>query len=198
VEYEFHRVGDPGVGSVTDLPRSPEEKLADALRGVKPDEYGPAYREHSLELYKCYLEMADRISGRREKANSFFLAVNTALIALLAKDAFGDGVAPPHALEVLVPAAAAVLCYLWHRMIRSYRDLNSAKFKVIHAIERQLPLRPYDAEWESVERGKNSRLYLPFTHIEGVVPWLFMAFHGVLAACSVPWTTIWTAVRGLW
>jgi len=181
---------------VSEAPPSAQERLATALRGVRSEEYGPSYRDHALEIYKVYLEMADRISERREKANSFFLAVNTALIALLAKDAFGGAAATPSALELLVPVAAGVLCYLWYRIIRSYRDLNSAKFKVIHAIERQLPLRPYDAEWESVERGKNPRLYLPFTHVEGVVPWLFMAFHGILATSALPWTTICAAFRG--
>ena len=171
------------------------DPLALALRGVDAGEYGPSYRDHSLEIYKLYLEMADRISGRREKANTFFLAINTALIALLAKDAFGGAASRPRALELLVPAAAGLLCYLWYRIIRSYRDLNSAKFKVIHAIELQLPLRPYDAEWESVERGQNPKLYLPFTRVEGVVPWLFMAFHAVLLASSLPWITILATLR---
>jgi len=181
---------------VNEAPLSPQERLAAALRGVGSEEYGPSYRDHLLEIYKVYLEMADRISERREKANSFFLAVNTALIALLAKDAFGSSAGAPRTLELLVPIAAGVLCYLWYRIVRSYRDLNSAKFKVIHAVERQLPLRPYDAEWESVERGKNPQLYLPFTHVEGVVPWLFMIFHAILAASALPWSAIWTALRG--
>lgn len=171
--------------------------MTDALKGVASDQYGPSYRDHVLEIYKSYLVMADRISERREKANSFFLAVNTALIALLVKDRFGDGAGTPRTLELLVPVSAGVLCYLWYRIIRSYRDLNSAKFKVIHAIERELPIRPYDAEWESVGRGKDPRLYLPFTHIEGVVPWLFMSFHAILAVSSLPWVVIWTAMRGM-
>ena len=58
------------------------------------------------------------------------------------------------------------------QFVGGYQDLNSAKFKVIHEIDRQLPVRPYDAEWESVERGENPALYLPFTHVERVVPWL--------------------------
>lgn len=127
---------------MSDEPLPKEDQLASALQGVGPDEYGPAYREHSLDIYKICLEMADRISERREKANSLFLAVNAPLIALLAKDAFGSPAVPPGALELLVPVSAGVLCYLWYRNIRSYRDLNLAKFKVIHAIERRLPLRP--------------------------------------------------------
>lgn len=174
---------------MNDLPAA-HNHLATALQGVAANDYGSSYRDHALEMYKTYLEMADRISERREKANSFFLAVNTALIALLAKDAFGGSAAAPRVLEALVPVAGGVLCYLWYRIIRSYRDLNSAKFKVVHAIERQLPLRPYDAEWESVGRGKSATLYLPFTHVEIVVPWLFMTFHALLAASAVPWASV--------
>jgi len=178
---------------VSEAPKA-QNRLAPALQGVAAADYGTSHRDHTLEIYKTYLEMADRVSARREKANAFFLGVNTALIALLAKDAFGGATASPRALEILVPLAAGVLCYLWYRIIRSYRDLNSAKFKVIHAIELQLPLRPYDAEWESVDRGKNPKLYLPFTHVEIIVPWLFMGFHALLAASMVPWTKIWEAV----
>ena len=92
--------------------------------------------------------------------------------------------------------AGTVLCYLWYRIIRSYRDLNSAKFKIVHEIERYLPLRPYDAEWEYVDRGKNPKLYLLFTRVEGVVPWLFMVFHGILTTSALPWMTIGAALRG--
>src|SRR5256885_4461010 len=35
-----------------------------------------------LEQYKLYVEMADRISSRRLTANSFFLTINSAIIAL--------------------------------------------------------------------------------------------------------------------
>lgn len=162
----------------------PSAGLDAALAGVPASEYGAQYREHVLEVYKTYLELADHISERREKANSFFLAVNAALVALLAKDALGDIDKAPRGLQILVPLVGIVLCYLWYRIIRSYRDLNSAKFKVVHAIERHLPLRPYDAEWEHVGRGKDKKKYLPFTHVENFVPWLFLLFHVVLAACA--------------
>ncbi len=174
-----------------------EDTLGDALRGVASGEYGESYRQHSLDIYKSYLDTTERISERREKANSFFLAVNTALIAFLAKGGLGHSAAAPRALELLIPVTAGVLCFLWYRIIRSYQHLNSAKFKVIHAIERQMPLRPYDAEWESVGRGNNPKLYLPFTRVEGVVPWLFMSFHAILTMSALPWGMICTVLRGV-
>ncbi len=165
---------------------TPRDPIAEALAGLGPQEYGPEYRGHTLEVYSTYLEMTDRISQRREKANSFFVAVNTGIVAVLAKDALGNR-QHAAAMTVLVPIAGIVLCYFWYRIIRSYRDLNSAKFRVLHAIERQLPLRPYDAEWEAVGRGKNPNLYLPFTHVEILIPWLFMGFHALLLLSFFPW-----------
>lgn len=72
-------------------------------------------------------------------------------------------------------ASVSIRYFTWYRLLRSYKDLNSAKFKVIHEIEAQLPLAPYDMEWEKVGKGQNSKLYLPFTHVEVLIPWVFLA-----------------------
>lgn len=73
-----------------------------------------------------------------------------------------------------------VLCYAWYRLIQSYKGLNSGKFKVIHAIEQYLPISPYDAEWEALGRGKNSKLFLSFHKVEMIVPFVFFALHFVV------------------
>jgi hypothetical protein len=39
--------------------------------------------DNYFELYKLAVEMADRISARRGIANSFFLTVNTGVVAIL-------------------------------------------------------------------------------------------------------------------
>jgi len=173
---------------------SADDIIQELLRGIGEDLYGAASQEHVIEIYKSYLEMTDRISARRTKVNSFFLAVNTALITLSVGDIFGVSTASPRILGIVVPASACVICYLWHSIICSFRHLNSAKFKVIHAIEQQLPIRPYFTEWESLERGTNPALYRPFSHIEGVVPWLFMTFHVLIGVQGLPWTKILSAL----
>ena len=81
--------------------------------------------------------------------------------------------------------AGCVLSFTWYRLIRSYRDLNTAKFRVIHAIENRLPLQAYRAEWLAVGEGHRPDLYLPFTHIETKVPWAFMALYLGLAVISL-------------
>ena len=46
-------------------------------------DYPPEYYSHALEQYKLSVEMADRVSQRRQSANVFFLTVSSSLIAFL-------------------------------------------------------------------------------------------------------------------
>lgn len=133
-----------------------------------------------FDQYRLYLELTDRISERRQTANSFFVAVNTALIALLGYVNAEQESLGAQRFYFLVTVAGIVLCFLWYRIIRSYRDLNTARFAVVHQIESLLPVRPYRAEWDFVGRGYVSRLYKPFTHIEIGVPWLFFVLYATV------------------
>jgi hypothetical protein len=89
------------------------------------------YQAHLLEQYKLYVEMADPVSIRRQTTNSYFLSINTALLAF-------DGYLASKDLTAnlwLIGCAGIVLSVLWFQIIASYRDLNSAKFKVLGEIE---------------------------------------------------------------
>ena len=54
------------------------------------------------------------------------------------------------------------------------RPVLSRSERLVERPERQLPLRPYDAEWEAVGRGEDPERYRALTHIEGRVPWIFL------------------------
>ena len=101
----------------------------------------------------------------------------TAIVGLLGYIQLGKDQTENVKLHWLIGLAGMVLCFLWYRLVKSYHDINSGKFKVIHEIEKRLPLAPYDAEWEMLGRGKNPKLYRPFTHIETGVPWVFFTLH---------------------
>lgn len=128
------------------------------------------YQDHLFDQYKLYVEMAEQISSKRQTASSFFLSINTALIGLLAYFNISDSFQSDNFFHAIIAVVGIALNYLWYRLIRSYGDLNTAKFKVIHEIERFLPLNLFNAEWEAVGRGKNPKLYLPFTRIEKRIP----------------------------
>lgn len=150
------------------------------------------WHSHLLDQYKLYVEMADRISQRRTTANSYFLSVNSAILA------FAGYLTSKESTEYLwlLAVAGGTLTLLWHSIITSYRNLNTAKWEVVHQIEKRLPISPYDAEWEAVERGKNAKLYRPISHIERGVPWVFLALHAVVLVKSFPWhgTALWFRV----
>ena len=72
------------------------------------DDYSSSYDAHAFEQYKIYLEMADRISSRRQSANSFFVTINTLLITLA-----GYAKAATSAetfFYVITSAAGALIC----------------------------------------------------------------------------------------
>lgn len=134
------------------------------------------------EQYKLYVEMADRISQRRQSANSFFLTINTALVGLVSYIHVGR---PELGFHWVIGLAGVILCFTWHRLVRSYKDLNTGKFKVIHEIEKKLPIQPYSDEWKMLGEGKAKTKYLPVTIGELIVPIIFAAIHAFVIGYSI-------------
>ena len=144
------------------------------------EKYGDKYIEHLIDQYKIYVNSAEKISDRRQKANEFFLTLNSGLVTLLGFISTKLEDEKLSYIVLLAPIAGMIMCYVWYRMIRSYKGLNAGKFKVIHAIEARLPLALYDTEWKVVGEGKDKRTYWPFSHIELVIPWIFIVIYATL------------------
>ncbi len=175
----FSAAGDEFAERVADSTIDHLTKGRAAMMKLKPqseDDYGDLYKAHCLEIYKMFVEMADRISTRRQSANSFFLSINTVVIGAVGYVGFGAKTVDPE-FYVMVAGAGVCLCFFWFCLIVSYRNLNSAKFKVVHEIEQVLPLAPYDAEWEAAGQGRRPLVYMPLTYIEMLVPWVFLLLH---------------------
>ncbi len=145
------------------------------------------YQAAILEQYKLCVEMAERVSARRAFANTFFLTLNTGVFTLfgtLWKDR-PSGAVWWLAFPVIVLVGE---CLAWFWLLRSYRQLNSAKYAVIGALEELLPTSPYwRAEWRALGEGQDRAKYWPLTHLEQWVPLLFaltyaMAFVAILLA----------------
>jgi hypothetical protein len=134
-----------------------------------------SYRTAVLEQYKVYAEMADRISARRGQANTFFLTLNTTIFTVLG--VFWQH--PPSAARSFLVVPWLVLvgqCLAWFWLLRSYRQLNTAKYAVLGAIERRLPSSPYwSAEWTALGQGHDPARYWPLSHIEQWIPGFFAA-----------------------
>jgi hypothetical protein len=127
--------------------------------------------------------MADRISQRRTAANTYFLSVNSAILAFVG---YLTTNASPEYMWLLA-IAGCMLTLFWYNIINSYRNLNTVKWQVVQDIEKRLPISPYDAEWDAVQRGKNPKLYRPISHTESWVPGVFFLLHLIVFFKSFPW-----------
>jgi len=140
------------------------------------------YYAHIWNQYEICVEMADRISARRSRANGFFLSLHTFILGFLGVSYDeGRGFFSGWALGLLL-VTVLVLCYLWWRLVKSYRQLNTAKYKVIGEFEKRMPASPYwSAEWKALGEGRDRKLYVPLTEVEEKVPIIFAVLY-VMAA----------------
>ena len=167
------------------------------LFNVFQETYGDKYNDHYLELYKLYVSTSEVIAERRQRNNSFFLTLNTTIIAVISYVQLGINSGKSSELYWLISLSGMVLSYTWYRLIKSYKDINTGKFEIIHRIESKLPLALYDAEWDVLGRGEDSDLYLEFTKIEMTIPWIFFCIHTVVLINVFPWESLFLLVRSL-
>jgi hypothetical protein len=136
-----------------------------------------------FEIYKLTVEMADRISARRAGANAYFITVQGALIAALGFLASRTPAVHDRYL-VAIAAVGVITSVAWFLLLRSYRDRNRAKFKVISDIETNLPLKPFSDEWLDLKRDPVPRWrprYAELSTVERMVPALFGLMNLLLA-----------------
>lgn len=159
-------------------------KIAKNLFRTKEDDYNNQYKEHLLSQYKMYVRLLEQSTGKRQKSNHLFLTIHTALLAILGfvnKEVDGD----LFLINILIALSGMVICYSWYRLIKSYKNVNAAKFKIVHVIEEKLPLSLYSAEWNLLGKGENSKLYKPITSIELIIPIIFTIIYLVLILVNI-------------
>lgn len=140
-----------------------------------------------LEIYKQSVEMADRVSSRRGIANAFFVSLNAALVTTLSLTTGSIAASAPLAF-VAICGVGALISVVWWLQLRSYRDLNTAKFAVILQLEKQLVEQPYAAENKFLETDKVAGWrgrYAELGWSERIVPWLFFALYVIIGVSSV-------------
>ena len=145
------------------------------LLNTSEEEYGNLHKAHILDQYKLYVEMMDRVSQRRLLANTFFISANSALATLFSfvKATNNNGFA-------LMSIIGFIICASWFCIIKSYRQLNTGKFDVIHKLEKFLPLSIYEYEWNILEQGKSKDKYWPLSHLESYIPFAFAFIYIIL------------------
>lgn len=127
-----------------------------------------------LEQYKIISESADKITDKRQNTNNFYLAVNSFLFAISGYLA----TIKLMKITVLISLIGILISSIWFKNIKSFKNLNVAKFKVIHELEEHLPARIYKKEHEYLKSG-----YYNLTSIESFIPITFgVLYFGIILA----------------
>jgi hypothetical protein len=152
------------------------------LQSRTPEEYGAKYQDHLLEQYKLFVETSQHVSDKRQNSNNYLLTLNSSLVTLFVVflSTFGH-----HRWNALIPAIGLIVCFIWYSLVDSYKHLNTAKFKVIHEMEEQLPVALFRHEWHVCGHCKTKGKYTPLTHLERWVPVAFAILYAVLAGYAL-------------
>ena len=159
--------------------------LARALFPGGPPAGDAETRHELLEQYRLFVETSERVVARRQTANTFFLSINSLLlvaVGILLREATDAAVVAFGVAGLSLVGLFA--CFAWRRMVTSFRQLNTAKFEIIHLLEERLPAAVFKAEWDALGRGSDPARYRPFTGMEARMPLLFMGLYALaIAGC---------------
>lgn len=142
-------------------------------------------KKELLAIYQLHAELADRVSQRREGANRLYVSLLTGMLIILAAFLrYGTGIIPVWAILVTVGILGGSLSTSWFIVIRSYRQLNSGKFKALHELEEKLAYPFFRREWELLEQGENKSRYWKLTVVEIFLPVAFFALFLILIVAT--------------
>lgn len=150
------------------------------------ESHADRYIDHYLEQYRIYLHVLNTTSERRFKSNEFFLGINTAIMGILGYLEVKGPIDQP-LIFTMVPFVGIAICFTWYKIIYSYRQLNRAKFKVIHSAEKKLPLGLFSTEWEILGKGKDKNKYRTLSGLEMGIPLIFMMLYMLILFSGLPW-----------
>lgn len=141
--------------------------------------------DNYIEQYRISLESIEKVSEKRQNANSYFLTINTGICIAFSYLFSKDYPEQFKALNWIIPIAGILLSYFWLKLVKSYRQLNTAKFEVLHKIEKKLPIFLYTSEWKVLGEGKNKDKYTPLTSLEKLIPICFIIIYIATIICFI-------------
>jgi len=136
---------------------APSPDPSGRLLSRSPEEYGERFQDHFLEQYKLYVESSEKVSEKRISTGNYLLTVNSSLLTLFGLAATSSDIG---AWLAVIPVAGFLVSLIWYSLVDSYKNLNTAKFKVILEVEDHLPAALFRYEWHACERG-NGKAYRP-------------------------------------
>ena len=142
-------------------------------------------KQELLEIYKLHAELADSVSRQRSTANRFYMLVLSGLAVLFSAFLQRKNGVPLGWLMVGFGSFGTLLAGAWYIVIRSYRQLNSGKFKALHELEEKLAYPFFKREWDLLDEGTERKTYWRLTIVETFVPIIFFVCFTVLLGIGI-------------
>ena len=142
-------------------------------------------KQELIEIYKLHAGLADSVSRQRGTTNRFYILLMSGLSVLFsALLQLRNGV-PLGGLMLGFGLLGTSLAVAWYIHIRSYRQLNSGKFKPLHELEEKLAYPFFKREWELLEAGENRNKYWKLTVVETFVPIIFFVLFAAVLLIGI-------------
>lgn len=114
---------------------------------------GDSNQELLFNQYELYLNSVEKNSDRRNSAVKLYIMINAWLLSfmgvIIQTEKFNT---LPTILPILIVWIA--ISVIFYYLIKSYKQLNTGKFELIHKIEEKLSLNLYAYEWIVLGEGK--------------------------------------------
>jgi len=135
------------------------------------EDYGESFQEHLLQQYKLFVDTSLDVTSKRLESNKFHLTLNSVVFGFTSYLTTLN----EYLVIVLFCFVGILISAVWLKNIFAYRELNRAKFKVIHELENYLPACLFKCEEEHYLDK-----YHGLTSSEKFYPIIFMILYVVL------------------
>ena len=142
-------------------------------------------KQELLEIYKLHAGLADSVSKQRGTANRFYMLVLSGLAVLFSAFLQRENEVPLGWLMVGFGLFGMLLAVAWYIVIRSYRQLNSGKFKALQELEEKLDYPFFKREWDVLAEGRERKTYWRLTIVETFVPAIFFFCFAALLGIGI-------------
>jgi hypothetical protein len=127
-----------------------------------------------LEQYKIMVSSTEKVTEQRLKVNNLFFTVTSSIlsVAFVIGKTFNFSFTSVIGIFILT-AMSFLVTFFWEKLINSYGQLNTGKFKVIDKIEKELRTNMFEDEWKILTQEIK---YKPNTNTETTVIKRFRLF----------------------
>ena len=144
-------------------------------------------RQELLEVYKLHVELADRVSQRRDGVNRLYVSLMVGSLVFLATVLrfLPDGSNGIFVVTALAGTGVmgATLAASWFSLIRSYDHLNEGQYEVLRNLERRLAYPFITEQFKRERKGRSP--YRELAAVGAIFPWIWVCLFGSLVTYAL-------------